>query len=134
MFDFLTINWDKLNSAPEIGTLLFGLAAAGVVVYYFFDNKKQKENRKIDGQTIKAYKENTQALEERVKIVEQETSHCQEQHAENLTKITHMEGELKAYKELVLIPADFLKELQRNQLDIIKLIKESNVNTKRIKK
>ena len=122
MFDFLTINWDKLNSAPEIGTLLVGLAAASVVVYYFFDSKKQKENRKLDDQTIKAYKENTQALEERVKIVEQETSNCQEQHAENLAKITRMEGELKAYKELVLIPKDFLKELQRNQTEIIKLL------------
>jgi membrane protein insertase Oxa1/YidC/SpoIIIJ len=119
LFESLSVFLVGLDSLVVYLTILFLLFVVKKVVNY---------------QTIKAYKENTQALEERVKIVEQETSHCQEQHAENLTKITHMEGELKAYKELVLIPADFLKELQRNQLEIIKLIKESNVNTKRIKK
>ena len=117
MFDFLNINWDKLNSPVEWATLLVVLSGAGMAVWYIFNRKKSDAVEKLDQRTIVSYKE-------RLEIVEKETKDCHEQHAESLKQISELRGELKAYKELVLIPADFLKELQRNQREIIKLLKK----------
>mgnify|MGYP003344441273 CR=1 FL=1 len=73
--------------------------------------------------TIKTYKESNEALKERLEIVAEETKTCHDQHKESLQFINQLRGELNAYKELSLIPKDFIKELQRNQKEIIKLIK-----------
>lgn len=121
--DFLIVNWNKLDSLPEIIMLIGGMAAIGLAVYYIFTRDKNKivgENNKA---TIESYKE-------RLEVVEAETKSCHEQHAQNLEKINTMQGELKAYKELVLIPKDFIKELQRNQKEIIKLLKGNNGKSK----
>ncbi len=77
--------------------------------------------------TIKTYKESNEALKERIEIIAEETQHCHNQHKESLQLINTLRGELNAYKELSLIPKDFVKELQRNQKEIIKLIKEIKV-------
>ena len=75
--------------------------------------------------TIKTYKESNEALKQRLELVASDTKDCHEQHKESLKLINQLRGELNAYKELSLIPKDFVRELQRNQKEIIKLIKES---------
>lgn len=117
MFDFLNINWEKLNSPVELATLVVIVSAVGVAIWYTLNRKKSDAIEKLDQRTILSYKE-------RLEVVEKETKDCHEQHADSIKQISELRGELKAYKALVLIPADFLKELQRNQMEIIKLLKE----------
>ena len=131
--DFLTVQWSKLDSLPEFFMLIAGVCAVGLAIWYVFNKKKTDAVEKLDERTIKSYQENNKALEDRLKIVEAETKTCHEQHGESLKLIHGLQGELKAYKDLALIPKDFIKEIQRNQLEIIKLLKTNTGNTTNIK-
>lgn len=131
--DFLTVQWHKLDSLPEFFMLIVGVCAVGLAVWYVFNKKKTDAVEKLDERTIKSYQENNKALEDRLKLVETETKTCHEQHAESLKLIHGLQGEIKAYKDLALIPKDFIKELQRNQAEIIKLLKNGNNYTTTIK-
>lgn len=124
--DFLTVQWSKLDSLPEFIMLIGGIAAIGLAIYYIFTRDKNKVVSENNKATIESYKE-------RLEIVELETKTCHEQHAESLKLIHGLQGELKAYKDLALIPKDFIKEIQRNQLEIIKLLKTNTGNTTNIK-
>jgi len=75
-------------------------------------------------QTIRTYKENNEALKDRVSIVEEETKLCNAQHHENIKLIKKLEGKIETYSELVLIPEKFMQEIQDNQKEIIKLLKK----------
>lgn len=117
MFDFININWDKLNSPTELGAFILIIITIGTAVWYILSKRKADAVEKLDQRTILSYKE-------RLEVVEKETQDCHNQHAESLKMIHTLQGELNTYKELVLIPKNFIKELQRNQTEIIKLIKE----------
>lgn len=121
MFDF--IDWSKLNTPAEWTLLVIGAGVVAFMVWAYLNRKKIQNNESLDAKTIETYEKNNAALEERVKIVEQETKDCEANHAKSQKDIAALQGEIKAYKELVLIPADFIKELQRNQKEIIKLLK-----------
>jgi len=75
-------------------------------------------------QTIRTYKENNEALKQRVEVVEAETKACHDQHQENVKQIKKLEGKIETYSELVLIPEKFMQEIQDNQKEIIKLLKK----------
>jgi len=116
MLDFVTINWDKLSSPAEIVVFVMAVVAVGLAIWYLFNKKKADVVEKLDERTIVSYKE-------RLEIVEKETQACHEQHNETKQMVKHLQGQLDAYSKMVLIPGEFLKELQRNQLEIIKLLK-----------
>lgn len=114
--DFLIINWNKIDTLPELLLLVTASAGIAIAVYYLFVRNKDSLTRENDKATIESYKE-------RLEVVELETKDCHQQHAESLRLIHGLQGEIKAYKDLALIPKDFVKELQRNQKEIIKLLK-----------
>ena len=123
-FDAITINWGRINSPGEWLVLITAISVL-IGSFYIWKNRKRIDtNGVINDKTIKTLTDNNSALEERVKIVEAETKECHNQHAESLKLIHTLQGEIKAYKDLALVPKDFLKELQRNQTEIIKLLKE----------
>lgn len=115
--DFLTVQWNKLDSLPEFFMLIVGIAAIALAIYYIFTRDKNKITSENNKATIESYKE-------RLEVVEVETKDCHEQHAESLKLIHGLQGELKAYKELVLVPKGYLDEITRTQLEIIKLLKK----------
>ena len=45
-------------------------------------------------QTIRTYKENNEALKQRVEVVEAETKACHDQHQENVKQIKKLEGKV----------------------------------------
>lgn len=81
--------------------------------------------------TIKVLNENNTALKDRVAILEDEVvanrekvDQCESKHVENEKKITAFQAELKAYKELTLVPKDLIAQLLTKDDEIIKLLKE----------
>lgn len=126
-FDWLTIHVDKINTPQEWAGLVFIIVIIAGVVWYLISRNRDEANARLDTKTITAYQNNNKALEERIKLVEDETKDCQAKHSESLELIHNLQGELKAYKDLALIPKDFIKEMQRNQLEIIKLLKKNGV-------
>jgi len=81
--------------------------------------------------TIKVLNENYTALKDRVAILEDEVvanrekvDQCESKHVENEKKITAFQAELKAYKELTLVPKDLIAQLLTKDDEIIKLLKE----------
>lgn len=81
--------------------------------------------------TIKVLNENNTALKDRVAILEDEVvanrekvDQCEGKHVENEKKITAFQAELKAYKELTLVPKDIIAQLLTKDDEIIKLLKE----------
>lgn len=121
MFD--AINWAKINTPAEWVMIMGLIGVISWAVWAWIKRGRVQNNESLDAKTIKTLTDNNSALEERVKIVESETKQCRNDHSKSQEDIARLQGELRAYKELVLIPADFLKELQRNQVEIIKLLK-----------
>lgn len=126
-FDWLTIHVDKINTPQEWAGLIFIIIIVAGAVWYLINRNKNEANAKLDSKTIETYQRSNAALEERIKLIEDETKDCRAKHNESLELIHNLQGELKAYKDLALIPKDFIKEMQRNQLEIIKLLKKNGV-------
>lgn len=117
--DWLTVRLDKIDSLGELAMFFTFAVAVGLAVWYIFNKKKFDAVEKLDERTILSYKE-------RLLIVEKETKTCHEQHEETKQMVRHLQGQLDAYSKMVLIPADFIKDIQRNQKEIIKLLKGGN--------
>lgn len=121
--DWLTVKLDKIDSLGEFA-MFFTLAVAIVGAVWYISSKKRADAvEKLDERTILSYKE-------RLLIVEKETKQCHEQHEETKQMVRHLQGQLDAYSKMVLIPADFIKEIQRNQKEIIKLLKGKSGKSK----
>lgn len=73
--------------------------------------------------TIKVLNDNNAALKDRVNILEDETKTCLDSHKENEKKITALQAELTAYKELSLVPKDLVAELIAYDKQILKELK-----------
>jgi len=74
--------------------------------------------------TIQVYKENNTALEDRLKIIEEETARCEANHKANEKKITILEAKIDAYKELTLVPQDLISQLLEKDNEILSLLKK----------
>lgn len=81
--------------------------------------------------TIQILKENNSALEEqsiiqakKISTLEEETKSCLSSHKENEKKLTALQAELKAYKELTLVPKELITQLLEKDNEIISLLKE----------
>ena len=110
--DYITIQLNKLDNVTEfitLGILLAGLVAA---FYYIKNRKKNEAIAKLDQKTIIAYKENNEALEARLVIVEGEVKACLEQHEKTNTIVSNLKAELKVYDTLTLVPKRFLDDIE----------------------
>lgn len=67
--------------------------------------------------TINVLKENNAALQERVDILEHS-------HKENERQISKLQGELNAYKELVLVPETLIEQLLEKDNQIIGILEK----------
>lgn len=67
--------------------------------------------------TIQVLKENNSALQERVDILEH-------YHKENEHQISKLQGELNAYKELVLVPETLIEQLLEKDNQIIDILEK----------
>lgn len=100
---------DFLNIISTAATLAAILAVASVM--------RQRD-------TIKTLKENNSALQERVVILEKETKACLHNHQENEKKLSHLQAELTAYKELTLVPKDLVTQLLAKDDQIISMLEK----------
>lgn len=100
---------DFANILSTAGTIAAVLAVASVL--------RQRD-------TISTLKENNSALQERVVLLEEETKSCLENHQENEKKLTSLQAELTAYKELTLVPKDLVSQLLAKDEEIIALLKK----------
>lgn len=106
MFDFITLNWDKLNSLPEFIGLLIIVGGLAVAVYYVVNQKKNQAVNEIDEKTIASYKN---ALESTRIDLQTQLDHCSSQHEESQTQINQLnkviaglKGEIKTLREIPL--------------------------------
>lgn len=91
---------DFANILSTAGTIAAVLAVASVL--------RQRD-------TISTLKENNAALQERVDILEHS-------HKENEHQISKLQGELNAYKELVLVPETLIEQLLEKDNQIIGML------------
>lgn len=107
MFDFITLNWNKLDSPTEwIGVaVLFGLAVGAV--YIIVNQKKNQVVNEIDEKTINSYKN---ALDSTKKDLQSQLDHCSAQHNESQAQIDEMkkviseqQGQINVLKEVPLV-------------------------------
>lgn len=121
-YDWIVIQLNKLDTIPEWATLIALIVAIAGAVWYVINRDKTKANADLSNKTIAILQQNNKALSDRITIVEGETKECnerskkdrlasEEQHKESMALIHQMGGELKAYKDLTLIPKDFITEL-----------------------
>lgn len=99
---------DSVNILSTATTLAAVLSVASVI--------RQRD-------TINVLKENNNALQERVIILEEETKTCLTSHRQNEKKIDKLQAELTAYKELSLVPKDLVAELISYDKQILKELK-----------
>ncbi|WP_438979895.1 hypothetical protein [Polynucleobacter sp.] len=123
-FDYLNFDLTKLNSVPEFISLGVILLLAFGVFWAIKNRKLNEDNIELNKETIETYKENNKALADRLIIVENETKMCRSDHAQSQKDIASLQGEIKAYNDLSLIPKKLVTDLQKNQKEIISMIKE----------
>jgi len=110
--DYITIQLNKLDNVAEfvtLGILLAGLVAA---FYYIRNRKRDEALAKLDQKTIIAYKENNEALEARLAIVESEVKICFEQHQATEKVLAKLKTQLKVYDSLTLVPKQFIDDME----------------------
>ena len=123
-FDYLNFDLTKLNSIPEFISLGVILLLAFGIFWAIKNRKLNEDNIELNKETIETYKENNKALADRLIIVENETKMCRSDHAQSQKDIASLQGEIKAYNDLSLIPKKLVTDLQKNQKEIISMIKE----------
>lgn len=77
--------------------------------------------------TVRAYKENSDALRTRIESLEDETKLCNANHIENIAKIKELQGQVDAFKDIPL------KEIAHTQREILQTQKEILQFVKQIK-
>lgn len=77
---------------------------------------------------VKAYKERTEQLEGIIHGYEDDIKACKMHHTENEQKISVLEGQLKSYEGLALVPMQFIKDQQKTQKEIIRVLKQIEIN------
>lgn len=104
--DFLTLNWNKLDSLPEFATLLVIVGVVAVAVYYIINQKRTQAVSEIDEKTIASYKN---ALESTRVDLQTQLDHCSANHEKSEDqirqqdkKIAGLQGEVKTLREIPL--------------------------------
>lgn len=106
MFDFVTLNWDRLNSLPEFIALLVIVGGVAGAVYFIINQKRSQATTDIDEKTIASYKN---ALESTRLDLQTQLDHCTSQHEESQKSIDKqnrviagLQGEVKTLREIPL--------------------------------
>lgn len=106
MFDFIHLDWDKLNSLPEFIGLLVIVGGLAVAVYYVINQKRSQAVSEIDEKTIASYKN---ALESTRVDLQTQLDHCTSQHEDAQKSIDRLnrtiaglQGEVKTLREIPL--------------------------------
>lgn len=114
MFDFIHLDWDKLNSLPEFIALLVIVGGVAGAVYFIINQKKNQATADIDEKTIASYKN---ALESTRVDLQTQLDHCTAQHEESQTQLNQLnrtiaglQGEIKTLREIPL--SDIAKGIQ----------------------
>ena len=110
--DYITIQLNKLDNVTEFVTLAILLTGLVAAFYYIKTRKRTEAIAKLDQKTIIAYKENNEALEARLAIVESEVKACLEQHDTTNKTLSNLKAELKVYDTLTLVPKRFLDDME----------------------
>lgn len=88
----------------EYGTTVAAILSVASVL-------RQRDTIKVLNTNNSALRERVQILEDEQKATRAEVSACEDRHKENDKKITALQAELTAYKELSLVPKDLVSEL-----------------------
>ena len=107
MFDFITFNWDKLNTPTEIGGLLVLIGLMVGIIYFIINQKKNQSINELDEKTIESYKN---ALDSTRKDLQSQLDHCSAQHDESQKQIEELkeviheqQGQINVLKEVPLL-------------------------------
>lgn len=125
MFDAITIKWSEIDSIPEVGVLLVGLAVAGYVVWYMFMRKRDETKENDIKDIIRNYQISIDSYKERLETVENETKTCHEQHKESIKQLGEVRGRLDVVENIPLKDiAKSMKEIQRESKEVLKTVSD----------
>lgn len=119
MFDFVIIQWEKLNSLPEFGALIVAIVGVAFAVYYIFLRKKEQSDEDI----IKNYQVSIDSYKERLEAVEAETKSCHDQHKETIKQLGELKGRLDIVEDIPLEKiAESMQQIQRESAEVLKTV------------
>lgn len=121
MFDFISVEWSKLNSLPELGTLILALVGVAFAVYYIFLRKKEQSDEDI----INNYQVSIDSYKERLEAVETETRSCHEQHKETIKQLGELKGRLDVVEDIPLEKiAATMSDIQEETKEVLKTVSD----------